>query len=55
MGTQVNARAADNRSLAAIGMSLGFAALFATTVAAFLVTAEVQALSNTPQQISLLK
>jgi hypothetical protein len=55
MGIQVKAQAADSRSLAAIGMSLGFAALFATMVAAFLVTTEVQALSNAPQQISLLK
>ena len=57
MGQQANAQSANNRGLAKIGMSLGMAALFATLVATFLVTAEVQvqALSTAPEQVSLLK
>lgn len=54
MSQQVQTRVADNRALAAIGMSLGFAALFATTVAAFLVTAEVQGLTVPPLQQAAL-
>jgi H+/Cl- antiporter ClcA len=42
MGTQRITKAADNRALATIGMSLGLAALFATSIAAVLVAAEIQ-------------
>ena len=54
MGQQAQARTADNRALATIGMSLGLAALFAALMAAFLVTAEVQAMSSAPQQQAAL-
>jgi hypothetical protein len=40
MGTRSTTRAADSRALAAIGMSLGLAALFAMSIAAVLVAAE---------------
>jgi hypothetical protein len=42
MGTQSTTRSADSRALATIGVTLGAAALFATSIAAFLVAVEIQ-------------
>jgi len=57
MRTQATSRTADARGLAALGMTLALAAVFATSMAAFLIAAEIQSpgMFNTPQQHAALE
>ena len=58
MRIPATSRTADTRGLAALGMTLALAAVFATSMAAFLIAAEIKSpgmFPNTPEQHAALE